>query len=377
MSKEKSNRINVFMNLLWDLKFNITTAFREKEIIISKRHVNEKQLSFIAKSLGEIYKDGISINKALILVEESVSDKHYKKSLKIIYDNINSGKSLSEAFNECKCLYPSLFVGLVSIGENTGKLYEILIQLGKYYEKSSEMKSEMKSACIYPAFILISIAILLLTFISKIIPSFYMIYSSMGITPSYWYKAMYDFQQGFKENYIVNSVCIFCWISIGFILVRMIIFNESFNYLRRFKIVKDIMEYTTILIFNIITNSGISILQGIDYCIGSITPEYLNEKMIEIKKSILSGKGLSESLKEANIVSNYTLEVIKIKEETGTISEGFFNLSIKLEKEMHKKIKLYLKALNPILIIIMGVIVFIFISVFVLPLFKELQSGIR
>ena len=57
MSKEKSNRINVFMNLLWDLKFNITTAFREKEIIISKRHVNEKQLSFIAKSENREYQN--------------------------------------------------------------------------------------------------------------------------------------------------------------------------------------------------------------------------------------------------------------------------------------------------------------------------------
>lgn len=377
MNKEKVNGVNIFLNLLLYIKFTINNIFKEREVIINKKYVDEKKLSFIAKSLGEIYKDGIAINKALKLVEESISDKSYKKSLRMVSNNINAGKSLSEAFGECMYLYPKLFVGLISIGENTGELYEILMVLGEYYEKSSEMKSQIKTAFIYPFLILFSIVVLILVFINKIIPSFYMIYTSMGITPSYWYKVIYDFQQGFRENYIVNLLCIFCWMCVAFILVRMIISSENFNCVRRFKIVKDITEYKTVLIFNIITNSGISIIQGIDYCIGSITSEYLNRKFIEIKKDILDGNGLSESLKRAGIVSNYTLEVIKIKEETGRISEGFSNLSIRLEKEIHKKIKFYIKALNPILVIIMGIIVFIFISVFVLPLFKDLQSGIR
>ena len=161
MDKERSNRTNIFKNLLWHFKAGINNIFREKEIMKSKKYVNEKQLSFIAKSLAQIYKDGISINKALILVEESVSDKHYKKSLKMVSHNINSGRNLSESFNECMFLYPKLFVGLISIGENTGKLYEILVQLGEYYEKSSEIKNEVKTACIYPVFILFSIVMLI------------------------------------------------------------------------------------------------------------------------------------------------------------------------------------------------------------------------
>ena len=137
---------------------------------------------------------------------------------------------------------------MIFIGENTGKLYEILIQIGEYYEKSSELKNELKMACVYPIFIL------MILFINNIIPSFYGLYSSMGITPSYSYKIVYNFQSGFKEDYIVNITYILCWITIILIFCKYIISYDKFEYFFRFKIIKDILEYMTILILSIITS---------------------------------------------------------------------------------------------------------------------------
>ena len=157
MDKEKMNKMQSFETQISRMKNTIISMFNKDMISAQRTRVNEKQISFIAKSLGQIYKDGIPINKALVLVEESVTDKKYKKSLKSIIKRINEGDSLSEAFKENGYLYPELFIGLIFIGENTGKLYDILIQLGSYYEKSSELKSEVKMACIYPCLILFSI----------------------------------------------------------------------------------------------------------------------------------------------------------------------------------------------------------------------------
>lgn len=377
MDKEKMNKMQSFETQISRMKNTIISMFNKDMISAQRTRVNEKQISFIAKSLGQIYKDGIPINKALVLVEESVTDKKYKKSLKSIIKRINEGDSLSEAFKENGYLYPELFIGLIFIGENTGKLYDILIQLGSYYEKSSELKSEVKMACIYPCLILFSIMLLIVVFISRIIPSFYSIYNSMGITPSYFYAAVYNFQAGFKENFIVNMNFILCWSAVAIIVMRCILSNTSFNYTMKLKIVKDILEYMTVLIFSIITNSGINILQGLEYCNGSIRPEYLNCKITGIRNSILEGNTLSEALEESSLLSNYTLAVIRVREETGSIDEGFKNVSLNLEKEIHKKVNNYLKALSPLLVIVMGILVFIFISVFVMPLFKEIQSGIR
>ena len=377
MNKGILNTLINYIISLCNLEFNFMKYFNVEKIFTEKSHINESQLSFIAKSLGQIYKDGIPIKKALFLVEETLSDKYYKKSLRGVIEGISEGKSLSESFNECRQLYPKLFIGLIFIGENTGKLYEILIQIGEYYEKSSELKNELKMACVYPIFILFSIAILMILFINNIIPSFYSLYSSMGITPSYSYRIVYNFQDGFKEDYIVNITYILCWITIILIFCKYIISYDKFEYFFRFKIIKDILEYMIILILSIITSSGVSILYGLEYCIGSISPDYLNKKIIEIRNSIVKGNSLSEALEETGVLSNYNLALIKVREETGSIEEGFKILSLRLEKKIHKKIKCYLKALSPFLIIVMGILVFIFISLFVLPLFKDLQDGIR
>ena len=199
----------------------------------------------------------------------------------------------------------------------------------------------------------------------------------MGITPSYFYRCVYNFQNNFTESYFVNMTYILCWTVIWFMTIKFMISNGKFDFFLKVGLIKDVLEYITILIFSIITNSGINILHGLELCSNNIKPEFLNSKILEIRNSIMKGKTLSESLEESMLLSNYTLAVIKVREETGSIAEGFEILSIRLESEIHKKIRNYLKALNPLLIIVMGTIVLIFISVFVLPLFKELQSGIR
>ncbi|WP_455821555.1 type II secretion system F family protein [Clostridium butyricum] len=155
MNKEKLRKADMYEVLEGKIVNKVRSLFSEKRNLVIRRGADEKQVSFIARSLGEMYKDGITINKALTLVRESVSHKEYKNSLKTIHSAIHNGKGLSEAFKECTPLYPELFIGLIFIGENTGKLYEILKRLGNFYEKICEIKNEVKMACIYPLFIII------------------------------------------------------------------------------------------------------------------------------------------------------------------------------------------------------------------------------
>lgn len=375
MNSSFVNRINDFITSLLNVEFDFKKYIN---VIKSKgRRVNEKQISFIAKSLGEIYKDGIPIKKALYLVEEIVSDNGYKESLKNIGKKISKGKSLSESFAEFSLLYPRLFIGFVFIGENTGKLYEILMLLGDYYEKVSFLKRKVKSACVYPSVILILITIMIAVIINSVVPNFYGIYSSMGITPSNSCKMIYEFRKNLKDNYIVYIICIACWTAILSLSIKCIIPNDKIKYMLKFKIIRDFLEYRIILIFSIITSSGVSILYGIDYCIGTMPVKYLNDKIIEIKQSIMEGNTLSEAFNESGVFSNYSLAVIKVHEETGSLEKGFKDLSTRMEKEMYGKIKRYLKALEPAMIGAAGTIIAIFLVVFVLPLLKQLQCGIR
>ena len=82
-----------------------------------------------------------------------------------------------------------------------------------------------------------------------------------------------------------------------------------------------------VLLFSIITSTGINISQALEYCENSMSFDYLRKKIKEINISILKGRTLTEALEKSGIFSKYTLAIIKIREESGTIEEGFKELS--------------------------------------------------
>jgi len=104
---------------------------------------------------------------------------------------------------------------------------------------------------------------------------------------------------------------------------------------------------------------------------------YLRKKIKEINISILNGRTLTEALDKSEIFSKYTLAIIKIREEGGTIEEGFKELSNNLEYKLFEQIKKYLKFISPIFMVIMAIFITIFFLGFILPLFNNLKSGMR
>jgi type IV pilus assembly protein PilC len=357
---------------------NINLKFHAIKVYLQPKHkINEKQLSMIAGSLAQIYKDGIRITEALDLVADILPNKAYKNSVYKVLISIREGRSLSQSFAQFKDLYPEFFVGIIAIGENTGKLYEVLKGLNVYYDKSLFIKQEIKNACAYPLFMFISMIVLSAFFVNEIIPSFCEIYKSMNIELPISCKFIYDLNITLKNKPLVVGITIISWTLIFFIVLKYFLEKFDISKLTRINIVKSFFEYIMILLFSIITSSGINISHALEYCENSITFVYLRKKIREINLNIINGKTLTESLGKSGIFSRYTLAIIKIREETGTIEDGFKELSKSLEYKLSERIKRYLKLINPIFMLIMASFIMLFLLEFVLPLFDKLQSGIR
>lgn len=337
---------------------------------------NENQLSLISGSLAQIYMDGIPISVALELVEDVISDKIYKNSLSRVLSSVKKGKSLSESFAQFDNLYPKFFTGIISIGEDTGKLYEVLKGLNMFYEKVLFIKKEIKNACAYPIFIFISMIILGIFLINKIIPSFCEIYKSMNIEMPSACKFLCDLNNNFKSNPVIAITTIISWIAIAIIILSFTYKKLDISMFKKINIVNLFVEYMLVLLFSIITSTGINISQALEYCENNMSITYMKKKISEINNSIRKGATLTESMEKSKSFSKYTLAVIRIHEEGGRIDEGFNRLAQNLENKLHNKIKQYLKYINPIFIVIMASFILLFILGFVLPLFDKLQSGI-
>lgn len=340
---------------------------------MSNKKMSIKYLMMISRNLGQIYKDGIPINEGIDLIGETIHNKDYKQSLQKISLYMKEGLNLSDSFKKFDNLYPPFFTGLISIGENTGKLYEVLWGISVFYEKYLNITEALKSACIYPAFVLMSIIILVILLTEQINPSFYEIYRSININPPSSCAFLYKVKIFFEQNMYMTIFCILCWGMVLVLALKYVYTRFNIENFKRFKIVRNIIEYITVLLFSILCSTGINISNGLRFCEDSIRPQYLNEKLKNVNKDIMRGRGLTESLEKSNLLSKYTLAMIRIREESGTISEGFNEIAESMEQKISKEIKKYLSFITPAFVMLMAVCIVIFLIVFVLPLYDSLQ----
>jgi type IV pilus assembly protein PilC len=342
-----------------------------------KSRASEEQLALIADNLAQLYKNGIPIAAALELVSDISYNKTYKESLLKVLTFIKQGKSLSEGFSQFKTLYPEFFTGIIAIGENTGRLYSVLKGLNVYYSKCVLIKKEIKNASMYPLFVIISMLILSIFFVNNIIPSFCEIYKAMNIELPANCKYIYEFNNNFRESPFISIITITCWFLILLITLKYFSKKISVDKFIKVSIVKLFFEYIMILFFSIITSSGINISQGLKHCEDSITFIYMKNKIGNINANILGGRTLTEALEKSGIFSKYTLAIIKVNEEGGTIEEGFKGLAVDLEYSLSERIKKYLSFISPMFVVIMAGVIVMFLTGFVLPLFNNLKNGIR
>jgi len=355
-------------------KLNFLT--RAKKLLF-KVKVDEQQLSLIAANLAQLYKAGIPITTALELVADVLHSKTYKDSLGKVLMRIKQGNSLSEGFSEFKELYPEFFIGIIAIGENTGKLYSVLKGLNVFYDKCFFIKKEIKNASAYPKFIFVSIIILTIFFLNKILPNFCEIYNSMNIKLPANCKGLYDLNNFFKNEPLLTTITIISWTLIAGILFKYFANKISINNFTKINIVKSFFEYIMVVLFSIITSTGINISKALESCENSIGFDYLKKKIRKINIDILNGKTLTESLEKSGVFSKYTLAIIKIGEESGTINVGFEELADNLERQLFQQIKKYLSYISPIFMFIMAILVVTFMVGFLIPLFDNMKSGIR
>jgi len=355
-------------------KLKISTI---KTRLLFKPKVDEQQLALIAGNLAQIYKDGIPITIALELVADVLHNKTYKDSLAKVLIIIKQGNSLSEGFSEFKDLYPEFFVGIISIGENTGKLYRVLKGLNIFYDKCSFIKREIKNACAYPLFILSSMIMLAIFFLNKIIPNFCEIYKDMNIKLPANCEFLYNLNNTLKNDPVLTAITTISWLLILIIIFKYFSKKIKIDMFTKINVVKSFFEYIVVILFSIITSTGINISQALGYCENSISFEYLKKKIRNINMDILKGRTLTEALEKSEIFSRYTLAIIKIREESGTIEEGFEELARNLECQLFEQIKKYLSRISPIFMGIMSVFILAFMLEILIPLFDNMKSAMR
>ncbi|MDA3831342.1 type II secretion system F family protein [Paucibacter sp. O1-1] len=162
------------------LELNEIKVKQSFSMALFQSRVSLEELQIFTRQMYSLTRSGIPILRAIAGLSETTHSHRMKQALDDISEQLTSGRPLSSAMNQHPDVFDSLFVSMIHVGENTGKLEDAFIQLSHYIEREQETRRRIKAAMRYPIFVLIAITIAMVILNIMVIPKFADMFSRFG-----------------------------------------------------------------------------------------------------------------------------------------------------------------------------------------------------
>lgn len=342
--------------------------------------VKLKDLSIFCRQFSTMIDAGVSLVRALDVLGEQTQNPKLKRIIREIQAEVESGQTLSKAMQRYPRVFNNLFVGLVRAGEVGGVLEEALQRLSHFLEKDMELKRKVKAALTYPAIVVVVAVLIVLGLCTFIVPKFIELFRDLGVKelPAMT-QILVDFSDFLKSKwYIGLAIVASTWLAIKYfgttrvgrrVIDRMKLKVPVFGKLgHRIALARFSRTLSTLLV------SGVPILQALETVAGTVGNEIIAEAIMNARARIREGDKINEPLLKSKMFPPMVVHMISIGEESGALDQMLSKIAEFYEGEVESALASLTSAIEPIMIVFLGVCVgFIVIAMF-LPLINVIQN---
>jgi type IV pilus assembly protein PilC len=343
-----------------------------------KPKVGIGDLALFTRQLQTLLEAGVPLTRALYTLSNQVANKGLSEVLGEVAQLVDSGMSFSDSLSNHPDVFPSLFVNMVRSGEASGNLDEILKQLAGQMEREKSLRDNIKSATFYPIVVLVFALIVVLAMLIFIVPIFLNMFPPDMVLPLPTRIIMA----------ISDSVINYWYL---YIIVTIAIVYGTRYYLRtpsgsrvwdkiRFKLPAfGPLLYRTVMarftnVMATLLSGGIPVLQALETAGPAAGSIMVTEAVEKTSEKIQEGKNLADPLGESGVFPPMVVQMIAVGEESGNLPDMLSRVSGFYDDEVATMAKGLASVIEPLLIIIVGIIVgFMVISMY-LPMFIATTS---
>lgn len=353
-------------------------AFR---IRVSEGKVALTDQIFFCRQMYTLLKAGVPIMQALRGLRESSQSPALAKVIGSISEGLDAGMELSGALKRHPEVFSTLFVNLVQVGENTGSLPGAFFQLSAYQEREKDTRERIKQALRYPIMVLFAITVAMFIINLFVIPTFAKIYAGFK-TELPWATQMLIATSNFTVSYWHLILIVVAAIIFG---IRMYVKTDEGRYhWDQFKLklplVGGIIYRSTLARFSralsITLKAGVPLVQGMTIISRAVDNEYIGERIIQMRDGIERGETITRTAAATGLFPPLVLQMISVGEETGAVDDLLLEVAEFYEREVEYDLKNLSSAIEPILIVVIGVMVLILALGVFLPMWN-LASAAR
>jgi len=340
--------------------------------------VSFTELVIVTRQLATMISAGLVLSDAIDILEEQANSKTFKKALEEISQDIKGGLTLAQSLGKYPNIFPRLYINLVKAGEASGKLDQVLLQMADGLEKEREFKSKVKGAMIYPIMVLSMMFIVIVIMMIFVIPKLTSLYQQSTIELPLPTKILIG----------TSSLFVHFWWAGLISLVGITIAFQRWNkteegkfligkILLKTPLVGRIITNVTLTNFNrtfgLLTSAGIPLLESIGIVADQIENLVFKNALKQAYNGVEKGLPLS-SLLPASVFPRIVGQMVRVGEETGKLDEIFFKLADFFESESDHLIKNLTVAIEPIVLVVLGIGVGFLVISIILPIYKLTTS---
>ncbi len=332
------------------------------------------EITNFTRQLSTMVGAGLPLVSALRILKEQ-SSKSLNLVIEKILTEVEGGSTLADALEISGGGFSSVYLAMVRAGESAGVLDQVLRKLADALDKQREFKSKTKGAMVYPLIILIGMVIITIIMMVVVVPKLTAMYQDFGAdlpTPTKILMGLSGFFVNFWYYLVVffgvGAVLISNWAKteVGSLIVEQLTFRiPIWGKLRKDLIMTEFARTVSVLL-----GAGIPILDTLQIVSETIGSKIYGAEIRQAAVMVEKGVGLAEAMKQLNIFPPILSQMISVGEETGKLDEVLAKLATFYEGESEVKVKALTTAIEPMIMVIMGVGVGFLVIAVIMPIYN-------
>lgn len=350
--------------ILTSLKEEQAAATGIKFSFLPKRKVTLDDQVLLTRQLYALSKAGIPIIRALNGLAESSENPRLAEVLNDIANSLISGSELSTAFRQFPKIFSPIFISMVQVGENTGRLDLAFKKLTQHLELERETKKRIKSATRYPIFVMVAMIVAITVINVFVIPSFASVFAKLGadlplatkvlmatstFTLKYWWVIIFAI-----------TLSVFLWLRFiktpeGLLwkdttILKLPLFGSLFKRIALSKFARS---------FSMMLSSGVPILRGLSIVSESVGNKSISLAIEDMYRGVERGERLTSTAAATGLFTPLVLQMMSVGEETGSVDDLLNDVADFYEEEIDYELNQLSDSIEPILLVFLGVLVLV------------------
>jgi len=340
------------------------------------------ELIIFARQMQSLTKAGLPLDRALNGLQASMKNMAFKSVLQNVLQGLEGGLDLATSLGRHPKIFSPLFLSLVSVGENTGRLDMAFQQIGKYLELEKNTAKQVKSATRYPLFVVVTIAVALAVITIFVIPAFADTFRRLGA----------DLPTETRILIGISNFAVAWWPHMLGSILALILAVRSWIKTPNGRLIWDhrkmqlplagsVFEQIALARFTrafaMILKAGVPIVHGMSVVAGAVGNAWIGKRILVMQEGVTRGESLFRTASNSGMFTPLILQMISVGEESGTIDELMAEVADFYDQEVEYNIKRLSEAIEPILIVVIaGMVLVLALGVF-LPIWDLSAAASR